>query len=48
MKRPMFKAYQIKEVMAMETDLYQIHHHPRLAERLHIQQNRKCRAFRQM
>ena len=32
----MFKAYQIKEVMAMETDLYQIHHHPRLAERLHI------------
>lgn len=36
MKRPMFKAYQIKEVMAMETDLYQIHHHPRLAERLHI------------
>ena len=36
MKRPMCKAYPIKEVMAMETDLYQIHHHPRLAERLHI------------
>ena len=36
MKRPMCKAYPIKKVMAMETDLYQIHHHPRLAERLHI------------
>ena len=36
MKRPMFQAYQIKEVMAMETDLYQIHHHPVLAERLHL------------
>lgn len=36
MKRPMFKAYQIKEVMAMETDLYQINHNPRLAKRLHL------------
>ncbi len=36
MKRPMFKAYQIKEIMAMETDLYQIHHNPALAKRLHL------------
>ncbi|MGN1224347.1 MAG: APC family permease, partial [Ruminococcus sp.] len=36
MKRPMFQAYQIKEVMAMETDLYQIHHNPVLAKRLHL------------
>ena len=32
----MFKAYPIKEVMAMKTDLYQIHRHSRLAEQLHI------------
>ncbi len=37
MKRPMFKAYQIKEVMAMESDLYQINHYPKLAKRLHMQ-----------
>ncbi|MCM1506321.1 MAG: APC family permease [Ruminococcus flavefaciens] len=36
MKRPLFKVYQIKEVMAMETDLYQINHNPKMAERLHL------------
>lgn len=36
MKRPMFEAYQIKEVMAMETDLYQMNHNPKLAKRLHL------------
>ena len=36
MKRPMFKAYQIKEVMAMESDLYQINHNPDVAKRLHL------------
>lgn len=37
MKRPMFKAYQIKEVMAMETDLYQINHNPHLAKKFHLE-----------
>ncbi|WP_298482928.1 APC family permease [uncultured Ruminococcus sp.] len=37
MKRPMFKAFQIKEVMAMESDLYQMHHNPKLAKRLRLQ-----------
>ena len=36
MKRPMFKAYQIKEVMAMESDLYQINHNPEVAKKLHL------------
>ena len=36
MKRPMFKAYQIKEVMAMESDLYQINHNPDVAKKLHL------------
>lgn len=36
MKRPMFRAYQIKEVMAMESDLYQIHHNPDVAKKLHL------------
>ncbi|MFR4476192.1 MAG: APC family permease [Ruminococcus callidus] len=36
MKRPMFKAYQIKEVMAMESDLYQINHNPYVAKKLHL------------
>ena len=35
-KRPLFKAYQIKEVMAMESDLYQATHNPKIAKRLHI------------
>ncbi len=35
-KRPLFKAYQIKEVMAMESDLYQVTHNPKIAKRLHI------------
>lgn len=35
-KRPMFKAYQIKEVMAMESDLYQINHNPEVAKKLHL------------
>ncbi len=35
-KRPMFKAYQIKEVMAMESDLYHINHNPKLAKRFKI------------
>lgn len=33
-KRPMFKPYQVKEVMAMESDLYQLNHNPRLARHL--------------
>lgn len=36
MKRPMFKPYQIKEVMAMESDLYQINHNPEVAKKLHL------------
>ncbi len=36
MKRPMFKPYQIKEIMAMESDLYQIFHNPGLAKKLHL------------
>ena len=36
MKRPLFKAYQIKEVMAMESDLYQINHNPDVARKLHL------------
>ena len=36
MKRPLFKAYPIKEVMAMDTDLYQMRHYPQLARKLHI------------
>ena len=35
-KRPLFRSFQIKEVMAMESDLYQMHHNPSLAKRLHI------------
>ncbi len=37
MKRPLFKALAIKEVMAMDTDLYQIRHYPLLAKKLNIQ-----------
>lgn len=37
MKRPLFKPYAIKEVMAMDTDLYQIHHDPELAEKMHLE-----------
>ena len=37
MKRPLFKAYPIKEVMAMDTDLYQMRHYPLLARKLHIE-----------
>ncbi len=35
-KRPMFKSYAIKEVMAMDTDLYQIRHYPAIAKKLHL------------
>lgn len=35
-KRPLFRAYQIKEVMAMESDLYQVYHNPKVAHRLHL------------
>ena len=37
MKRPLFKAFAIKEVMAMDTDMYQIRHYPMLAKKLHIE-----------
>lgn len=36
MKRPLFKAFAISEVMAMDTDLYQIRHYPRLAKQLKL------------
>ncbi len=36
-KRPIFKPYPIKEVMAMDTDLYQIRHYPAIAEKLHLE-----------
>lgn len=36
-KRPLFKPYAIKEVMAMDTDLYQIRHYPALAKKLHLE-----------
>ena len=36
MKRPLFRPYQIKEIMAMETDLYQVHHNPKAAKKLGI------------
>ncbi|MBO7638652.1 MAG: APC family permease [Treponema sp.] len=36
-KRPLFKGYAIKEVMAMDTDLYQIRHYPKVAEKLHLE-----------
>ncbi len=35
-KRPLFKGYAIKEVMAMDTDMYQIRHYPEIAEKLHL------------
>lgn len=35
-KRPLFKGYAIKEVMAMDTDMYQIRHYPKVAEKLHL------------
>ncbi len=35
-KRPLFKSYAIKEVMAMDTDMYQIRHYPSVAQKLHI------------
>ena len=35
-KRPMFKPYSIKEVVAMDTDLYQIRHYPEIAKKLHL------------
>ena len=35
-KRPLFRSFQIKEGMAMESDLYQMYHNPSLAKRLHI------------
>ena len=37
MKRPMFKAYQIKEVMAMENEQYQVYHNPKTAQKLRIE-----------
>ncbi len=36
MKRPLFKPFAIKELMAMDTDLYQMRHYPLLAKKLHI------------
>lgn len=36
MRRPLFKAYPIKEIMAMDTDLYQMRHYPKLTRKLHI------------
>jgi len=36
MKRKLFKPYPIYEVMAMDTDLYQIRHYPALAKKLNI------------
>lgn len=36
-KRPLFKGYAIKEVMAMDTDLYQIRHYPAVAKKLHLE-----------
>ena len=30
------KGYEIKEVMAMDTDLYQIRHYPEIAKKLHM------------
>lgn len=46
MKRPMFKPYQIKEVMAMESDLYQINHNPEVAKKLHLDAVPRFRAYR--
>lgn len=37
MKRPLFESFAIKEVMAMDTDLYQIRHYPNLARKLHLE-----------
>ena len=36
-KRPLFKGYAIKEVMAMDTDMYQNRHYPKVAEKLHLE-----------
>lgn len=35
-KKPLFRPYKIKEVMAMENDLYHVYHNPHTAEKLHI------------
>lgn len=40
MKRPMFKSYQIKEVMAMENEQYQVYHNPETAKKLHIKKEK--------
>ncbi|MBR1913014.1 MAG: APC family permease [Treponema sp.] len=37
MEKPFFKPFAIKDVMAMDTDLYQIRHYPLVAKRLHIE-----------
>ena len=37
MNKPFFKPFAIKEVMAMDTDLYQIRHYPLLAKKFHIE-----------
>ena len=37
MKKPFFKPFAIKDVMAMDTDLYQIRHYPLLAKKFHIE-----------
>lgn len=36
MHRPLFKSYQIKEVMAMENEQYHVYHNPDVAGKLHI------------
>ncbi|MBP5175108.1 MAG: APC family permease [Treponema sp.] len=36
-KRKLFEPYPIKEVMAMDTDMYQIRHYPVLSKKLHLE-----------
>ena len=36
LKRKLFKPYPIKEVMAMDTDMYQIRHYPGIAKKLNM------------
>jgi amino acid transporter len=37
MKKALFKPFAIKDVMAMDTDLYQVRHYPLIAKKLHIE-----------
>lgn len=36
-KRKLFEPYPIKEVMAMDTDMYQIRHYPVLSKKIHLE-----------